>query len=360
VTRAYAPTDFKRLPGPPVLAVAGLPDAIDDAAARCTLGRHLRAAWYRAALVAYGGRDARTLIAYDGDGRAAIALPLVSAGPERLGLAAVPGCYWPYRGFPIADDAAPEQLRALLRGMAASVRAWRLGPIPADDPVLARLRAELDASGWVLHERAIAPRFILDIAAVRAGGQWPRGSTLRKNRFHEKHLAGHGALGWSFHAGRDWSAALFDDLATIEAASWIASRTDGADAKFYDSAHGEFWREAAGDPVIAAMMHAALLRVDGAPAAFSFDLDAGGVKHAIANSYDPRFARHSPGKLLYYRNLEEGIARGLMRVDWGAGDSGYKRVIGAEAAAPILDCLFVRKGIAAAAVGWFWRRGAII
>ena len=51
------------------------------------------------------------------------------------------------------------------------------------------------------------------------------------------------------------------------------------------------------------MMWAAVLRVDGAPAAFSFDLNAGALKYAIANSYDPAFAKHSPGKLLYYRNL---------------------------------------------------------
>ena len=34
-------------------------------------------------------------------------------------------------------------------------------------------------------------------------------------------------------------------------------------------------------------------------------------------------------KLLYYRNLVRGIEDGIARVDWGAGDSGYKRTIGA-------------------------------
>lgn len=340
--------------GPPVLAVAGVANAIDDAAARCTPAGFLRASWYRAALNAYGGRDPRSFVAYDAAGHAAIALPLVGVGPAALGLAATPGCYWPFRAFPIADDAPAGLLRALLRRVAEQVRAWRMGPVNGDDPLLARLRAEAPAAGWRLIERTVARRFVLDIAALRAEGTWPRGSTLKKNRFHEKHLAAHGAPGWSFHSGADWTARLIDDLGAIEAESWIATRTEGADAKFHNSAHELFWREVAGDPAIAAMMHVALLRIGGRPAAFSFDLDVGATRYAIANSYDPAFARHSPGKLLQYRNLEQAVAQGIARVDWGAGDSGYKRVIGAVEAAPIVDCLFVREGLGAGIAARMW------
>ena len=55
------------------------------------------------------------------------------------------------------------------------------------------------------------------------------------------------------------------------------------------------------------MFRAGLLTIDGRAAAFSFDIDSGGLKYAIANSYDPQFAKHSPGKLLYYRNLVEAL-----------------------------------------------------
>ncbi|MCP4621395.1 MAG: GNAT family N-acetyltransferase, partial [Bradyrhizobium sp.] len=77
----------------------------------------------------------------------------------------------------------------------------------------------------------------------------------------------------------------------------------------------------------------------------SFDLNAGPLKYAVANSYDPRFAKHSPGKLLYYRNLVRAIEDGIAAVDWGAGDSGYKQVIGAAKGPAIRDWLFVRPGL---------------
>ena len=95
------------------------------------------------------------------------------------------------------------------------------------------------------------------------------------------------------------------------------------------------------------MLRAALLTIDGTPAAFSFDIDAGDLKYAIANSYDPAYAKHSPGKLLYYRNLVEALGRGITRVDWGAGDSGYKQVIGADRGPAIRDWLLLRPGLPA-------------
>ena len=103
------------------------------------------------------------------------------------------------------------------------------------------------------------------------------------------------------------------------------------------------------DPVLADMLWVALLRMDGKPAAFSFDINAGTHKFAIANSYDVAFRQRSPGKLLYYRNLVRAVADGITRVDWGAGDSGYKRLIGAEPGPAIRDWLFLRPGLPALA-----------
>ena len=207
-------------------------------------------------------------------------------------------------------------------------------------------------------DRFVAQSWLLDMAALEVEGPWPRGSTLRKNRFHEKHLAEHGALDWRFVTGGDWPAA-FDALAEVERASWIASRTDGSDAKFTHTVHGTFWRAAAADPQVASMMRAALLTIDGRPAAFSFDLDAGTLRYAIANSYDPAVAKHSPGKLLQYRNLVDARSGGITRVDWGAGDSGYKQVIGADAGPAIRDWLLLRPGLpalAGRALRGIWRR----
>lgn len=351
--------EFTRLA--PALAadcVDGLAGAIDAVAERAAPShRFLRYGWFDAALKAYGGAARTLTVAREGETVAA--LPIVTTGPRWPGLVSVPGCYWPFRSFPVREDAGVEVAETLLARLAREARALRLGPVYDGDPALELLKAAALGKGWAVLDRFVADSFLLDMAALREEGTWPRNSTLRKNRFHEKHLGEHGALDWSFVSGDGWDEAAFDALAQVEEKSWIAARTDGSDAKFTRTGHGAFWRAAAADPAIARMMWAAVLRVGGAPAAFSFDLNAGALKYAIANSYDPEFRKHSPGKLLYYRNLVRAIEDGMTMVDWGAGDSGYKQVIGAAKGPAIRDWLFVRPGLPAAAgkmLRRLWRR----
>jgi len=337
--------------------VEGLSIAIDAVAARAAPShRFLRYGWYAAALSAYGGR-AKTLVVEE-DGVAAIALPFVALGPAWLRLATVPGCYWPFRSFGMAMGASEAARAAALRGLSAQCNGLRIGPVQDGDPAADALIASARAAGWCAIDRHVGDAWVLDLAPSVDGERWPRNSTLRKNRFHEKHLAEHGALDWQALAGADWPA-RFADLGAVEQTSWVAQETDRRDMKFTTDGHLAFWQAAAVDPVLAGMFRAALLRVDGVPAAFSFDIDTGALIYAIANSYDPRFAKHSPGKLLYWRNLVAAMARGATRVDWGAGDSGYKRVIGATEGAPIRDWLLLRPGLPAIAgralAGW-WRR----
>lgn len=334
----------------------GLPPAIDAVAGAAPAPmRFLRRQWYAAAIATYGGAP-RTVLVRRCDVPVA-ALPMVPTGPAALGLWSVPGCYWPFRSFPVAEGSGEAVFAALLDGVAGVARALRIGPVYDGDCALEGLRAA--ARRWAAIDRFVAESFLLDMAALREQGTWPRNSTLRKNRFHEKHLAEAGALDWRFLSGAQWTDDAFDALAAIEAKSWISTRTDGHDAKFTAEGHGGFWRAAARDPVLAGMLWAAMLRIDGEPVAFSFDINAGALKYAIANSYDPRFAKHSPGKLLYYRNLVRALDDGITRVDWGAGDSGYKRVIGAQPGPAIRDWIFARPGLpalAARAMRGIWRR----
>jgi len=350
--------DFVRL-SPTIRAdvVEGLAAAIDSVAERGAQShRFLGFGWYAAALAAYGGQ-AKTLVV-EQDDAAVLTLPFVPLGPGLLRIAAIPGCYWPFRSFGLALEAGEPALKAALSTLARHVNGIRIGPVYDTDPAAAALIATARAQGWTTVDRAIGDSWSLDLPRGREGEPWPRTSTLRKNRFHEKHLAEHGAPDWRFLSGADWPAA-FADLGAVEQTSWIAHATDRTGMKFTADGHLAFWQAAVADPVLAGMFRAALLTVDGAPAAFSFDIDTGELLYAIANSYDPHFAKHSPGKLLYWRNLVAAQARGIRRVDWGAGDSGYKQVIGATVDAPIRDWLLFRPGLPALAgrlLGWLWRR----
>ena len=350
-------TDFVRLP-PNVRGdvVEGLAAAIDIVAERGPEShRFLRFGWYAAALAAYGGQ-ARTLLV-EQDDAPVLTLPFVPMGPRMLRLAAIPGCYWPFRSFGLALEAGDLVLRTALSSLAGHVNGLRIGPVYDDDPAATALIAAARAQGWTAVDRVIGDSWSLDLPLTREGQPWPRNSTLRKNRFHEKHLAEHGMPDWRFLSGGDWPAA-FADLGAVEQTSWIAHATDRTGMKFTADGHLAFWQAAVADPVLAGMFRAALLTVDDTPAAFSFDIDTGELLYAIANSYDPRFGKHSPGKLLYWRNLVAARDRGVRRVDWGAGDSGYKQVIGAQVDAPIRDWILLRPGLPALAgrlLGSVWR-----
>jgi CelD/BcsL family acetyltransferase involved in cellulose biosynthesis len=344
MTKPMLLSEFTRLP-PAMRATAfeGLSALIDVVAEQADeRHRFLRYQWFAASLAAYGGR-ARTLIV-ERDGYPVIALPLAGFGPEAARLAAIPGCYWPFRGFPACADASDGAFDVLVDRLGQEVNGLRIGPSYDRDPAVGGLIAAARRRRWMVLDRFVADSYLLDMTAAQSEGPWPRASTLKKNRFHEKHLAGHGALDWRFMDGVDLAAGGFDQLAAVEQKSWIAARTDGSDAKFTKRGHGAFWRQAVADPVIAEMMGAALLTVDGVPAAFSFDLNLGALKYAVANSYDPAFAKHSPGRLLYYRNLVRALQDGMTKVDWGAGDSGYKSAIGAEPGPAIRDWLLLRPG----------------
>ncbi|MBX3560196.1 MAG: GNAT family N-acetyltransferase [Sphingomonas sp.] len=333
----------------------GYPDAIDAVAAMAAPARRfLRRAWFAGS----GDAGAVTLVGRRADGTAFAAIPTLPVGPAVAAARTVPGAYWPYRFFPVTEDAEEGELADLLSCDAARAvlgRVWRLGPVYRADPATKLLVRAARKAGWTVLKRSLGTTFVQDIGAASAAGQWPRKSKLRRVRAARHKLDAQGGYGLRFVRGAAWSDALLGELGDIEARSWVGKSTDGSGAKFLTEDQRAYWRRALADPVLADMFSAVVLDVAGKPVAFTFDLTVGALQYGIASSYDADWSAFAPGHIVTHHHLVESLARGVTQVDWGAGDGGYKREIGAEAGSEIVDCLFVRGRALAAILRTKWK-----
>jgi CelD/BcsL family acetyltransferase involved in cellulose biosynthesis len=336
-----------------VAARAGAAPALDVLGLR-NLGGHgfLRACWY-----AEGAPDAlRTLVAEREDGTPIAAIPTAPFGPAIAGARKVPGSYWPLRSPLIAPDCSTIELaQALAHPAAGSLGpVWRVGPARADCPATLRLVEAARRARWSVLARPAGTTWVIDLDAARQQGGWPRGSTAARIARIERRLASHGRVEWRIIRGPDWSDAVLDQLAQVEAASWIAAKTDGSGAKFMAPARRAAWRAVLADPVLAEMLCATILTVAGRAVAFSFDLDDGPIRYGIAGTFRSDFAKAEVGKLANHRAIADAYAAGKAVVDLGAGDSGYKRDMGAVAGYDLTDLLFVKSRTAARLVARLW------
>ena len=322
--------------------VEGFPSSLDTIASRSPSGRcFLRAAWYEAAAAG----NPKTAIATRKDGSPVAAIPTAEFGPPLFGARAVPGSYWPFRSILIVADAQLAELATLLSSSQvcrALSPVWRVGPVLRDDPATGLLEHAAAAAGWTVLVRTLGQSFVMDLADLIASGDWPRKSTRRRLANYERKLAREGEIELRFATGGDWTDEDFEALATIEANSWVGKSSDGSGAKFLTAEQRALWRRAIRDPHIAEALSATILRVAGQPAAFSFDLRTGNRQYSIAGSYDERFAAARAGKIVTYHQLEWAASQGVENVDLGAGDSGYKREMGAVPGSEIVDLLIVR------------------
>jgi len=326
-----------------------------DSVAAAAHPRHafLRSAWFSAAAPG----DLTTLLAQRADGSPVAAVTLLRRRKGPISVREVAGCYWPYRSFPVAGDATDAEIAAFLGSRAARTalgQAWRMGPVFEDDPSARKLVRAASEAGWSVLRRRLGTCFEIDLKALTAEGPWPRASTLKKNRWREKKLAEAGSLSFRSFTGCDWTAADRDAIARIEAESWLATLDEGGATQFRAPGQRRLWERVADDPVLAPMLFGSLLFVGDAPAAFTFGLEVGGIRHHIANNFAERFAAHSPGKILLYRDFERAAARGVERISWGSGDKGYKSDMGARPGPAILDLLLVRPAMLARLLGRFW------
>lgn len=314
----------------------------------------LRRAWYLA-----GARSGLcTLLARRRDGTPVLAIPTHPLGPVVINARSISSSYWPFRSFPIAADATEAEVAAMMgcpivqRAIGAALR---IGPVYADDRGVMMLASVAQTMGWSVLTRHLGTSFFQNIAEQSAAGSWPGKSRVRKLKGYERKLRqAHGDLSVRVVTGSGWDDAAWDELAAIESASWVGTKTDHSGAKFINPANLKHWRTACTDPVIASQVRATILSVGGRPIAFSFDLEAGRMLYGIASSYTEDMARFSPGQIVTGHLIEAAIARGIERIDWGSGDNGYKRALGAVPGAAIVDIMLVRNAVLAAAIKPRW------
>lgn len=332
----------------------GFPDLLAELADREEGDRSfLRPAWFGEA----AGRGGHTLVARRCDGSLIAAFPTIDAGLPAAGVRAVPGCYWPFRSVlidPSADESELAEVLAEADVRSALAPAWRLGPIYRDDPSVMRLTRAAARAGWTVLVRSLAHTFVFELGALVAAGEWPRRSTRRRLSGYARQLERSGEVSYRLVAGADWRDDVLDLLADMEARSWVGLETDGSGAKFLSADQRGYWRGVLRDPALAASLSATILTVGQVPAAFSFDLRAGDTQFAIAGSYAEEFAHARAGKLVTYHQLQQAAAAGVQRVDLGAGDSGYKRELGAVAGSEIIDLLIVRNRSVAQVLQLSW------
>ncbi len=302
----------------------------------------LRPAWFAGWSAAFGGEGNWTgstqyLSVLSGD-RLVGALAVASQTVGRLRFASLGGYYQPFRGI-VAFDDVPGTTAQMVEGLGelTGFHGVRMGPVPQDDGDLVALVASLRTAGWRVIERRVATGFVLDVPATVEefdGGLSKKRRAKLRNYWNKMCKVAETEL--VHHTGGnadDW-VRVFDDLGTVEMASWVA---ESGDPRFAGDRNKIFWTHLAHDAWMREAMHAWVVYHGGTPVSFCFALDAGDTRFVMANSYDARVAEFRTGTKLYHEVIRDAVARGRARVDIGMGDSGYKAQWGAEAGSELID-----------------------
>lgn len=298
-----------------------------------------------------------TLVARRGDGSPILALPMRQLGPPGLRARSLAGSYWPFRSAAIDPSTGVGDMRAVLDHPVAQEAIGpllRVGPIYHDDRLSQLMIAAADATGWHVLIRDMGQSFVQEFAEPGSPDAWPSKSRRKKVRRLTARLEEQGPVTVRIVRGAGWSRQVFRDLARIEENSWVGRRTDRSGAKFLNPQMMAHWQRAVVDPELAGMLSATLVYVADRPIAFSLDLICGSIAYGIASSYDEGFADCSPGQIVTVHAVDAMLARGVRRVDWGAGDSGYKQELGAKPGSSIQDILIIRSAAVAAALRPRW------
>ncbi|RMD63020.1 MAG: GNAT family N-acetyltransferase [Planctomycetota bacterium] len=156
------------------------------------------------------------------------------------------------------------------------------------------------------------------------------------------------------------TTAAVDDF--VKRAAQVAARSWQAriGAAFADT---PLWRSGLTCEATHGRLRAYLLEAGGRPVAYQIGAVHDGVYFLEVVGYDPDFARHSPGRLLLVKTLDDLEREGVGVFDFGFGDASYKRIYATGARQEALVSLFgpglrPRMAWLSSAAGERLRRGA--
>ena len=279
------------------------------------------AAWIRAFADAFLPRERIFLHVLAGGGRAAAVLPLRKAGRLLPSWSVLANHHTPGPPFAV-DEGAPEVYGRILDHLLGSARVADFGALPSGGAPCRRLIAAARERRLLCALKGASAEAVVDL-----GGGWARlrgalPPSLRKNaEAGERKLTALGALAFDVvERPRDLHRVL-EECFHLETLGWKGRtgtpiRSSPAALRFYtDLAHAA-----------AAQSRLALytLRLGPRLVAFEYCLRAQGRIALLKISYDPEFARHSPGHVLRCRILQRESERGEIAVYSMGPESPWK------------------------------------
>ena len=118
-----------------------------------------------------------------------------------------------------------------------------------------------------------------------------------------------------------------------------------------------FWTQTVADEFVASALTFWIMYLDERPVSFSLTFDAGETKFILANLYDEQVKEHRTGNILACHVISRAVDQQCRYIDWGMGDSGYKKLWLARPGYGLHDVIAFPPWPMGNAFDWVMRRG---
>jgi CelD/BcsL family acetyltransferase involved in cellulose biosynthesis len=280
----------------------------------------------------------RVLVARDTDGRAVGILPLALRLEKGARWWSLAGCQSPLRGFPCHArhvEAVCSAFAVALMNMLGWREILRLGPYGASSPERAALLRELERRSGTLLKFDLYRRIVVrSIPRTREDlrRHIQAHSSFRRVAGYERRMHREGSARFVHY--RDPTGPrlkrLIDECRAVEEASWL-TRSSWPNFTFARGQEARFWPLVSATSLVPnGQFDCWIAYFNEAPVALRFAVTCGSMRYAIANQYDERYPQYGLGWVLYLKDLEDCVARGVRCIDMAMGNADYKRRWGGE------------------------------